>query len=161
MMNTVVLKYFVVAILIVFLGGCATTKGTSSSDLDIEEGEAYASTTLPVTGKLRFSDVPAPAGFKLVQDKSFIFQTEDTRVALLKYTGRAKLPDLIDFYKEQMLLYNWELLNIVEYGKSILNFARSNQTCIVTIESKGMRKIITISLAPKSKGSIELPAQNK
>lgn len=144
----------------VFVCGCATT-GASSSGADSKEGGAYTASTLPVTGKLRFSDVPAPVGFKLLQEQSFIFQTDNTRVALLKYSGRAKLPDLVAFYKEQMLLYNWELLNVVEYDKSILNFTRASETCIVTVESKGMKRIITISLAPRAKGSKGLEAQSK
>jgi len=155
-MNVNLLKYALISF-IVLLSGCATTKNTTSVEGD--EGEVYTSSTLPVTAELRFSDVPVPVGFKLLKDRSFVFQTESTRVALLKYAGRAKLPDLVDFFREQMSLYNWELLNIVEYEKSVLNFARSRQTCIVTIESKGMKKIVTISVAPKAGGSIEAQAK--
>ena len=159
MMKTDYCKFLLAVLLVAALSGCATTKSTGSVDAVGDEDEDYASTTLPVTWDLRFSDVPAPVGFKLIHDRSLVFQTENTRVALLKYAGRAKLPDLVDFYKEQMALYNWELLNIVEYEKSVLNFARSRQTCIVTIEGKGMKKIITISVAPKASGSIETQAQ--
>jgi len=151
------IRYFLLLFLVFSVAGCAAIKGRGASELEEEEG--YAPTTLAVTAKLRFSDVPVPAGFKLIQNKSFVFQTEETRVALMKYSGRAKLQDLVDFYKEQMLLCNWELLNIVEYGRSVLNFERSRQSCIITIESKGMKKIITISVAPKAKGSIETQAQ--
>lgn len=152
-----ILRISLIVILVFSVAGCAAIKGRGSSELEEEEG--YAPTTLAVTAKLRFSDVPVPAGFKLIQNKSFVFQTEETRVALMKYSGRAKLQDLVDFYKEQMLLCNWELLNIVEYGRSVLNFERSRQSCIITLESKGMKKIITISVAPKTKGSIETQAQ--
>ncbi len=152
-----ILKIFLVIILVFSVAGCAAIKGKGSSELEEEEG--YAPTTLAVSAKLRFSDVAVPAGFKLIQNKSFLFQAEGTRVALLKYSGRAKLQDLVEFYKEQMLFYNWELLNVVEYDKSMLNFARAGQTCIITIESRGMKKIITISVAPKAKGSIKTQAQ--
>ena len=152
------LKSFLILISIFLLAGCATTNGSSSSELEAEE-ENFAATTLAVTAKLRFSDLPVPVGFKLIEDKSFVFQAEDTRVALLKYSGRAQLPDVVEFYREQMLFYNWELLNVVEYDRSVLNFERGGQTCIVTIESRGMRKTITISVAPKAKGSIETQAK--
>ncbi len=153
MMQTSLLKQFLILFLSLLLAGCATTSGKGSSELD--EEEAFRTTGLLPAAKLRFSDVPAPAGFKLLQDKSFVFQTDNTRVALLKYSGRAKLQDLVDFYKEQMLLSNWDLLNVVEYGKSVLNFERTGQSCIVSIDSKGMRKVITISVAPKARGSME------
>ena len=154
-----ILRISLILILIFSVAGCAAIKGGDLSELEEEEG--YAPTALAVTAKLRFSDVPVPAGFKLIQNKSFVFQTEGTRVALLKYSGRAKLQDLVDFYKEQMLLCNWELLNVVEYDRSVLNFERGGQTCIITIGSRGMKKIITISVAPKAKGRIEAQAQKE
>ena len=156
-------KIYLIVILLMLLSGfgCATTQGRGASELEEEEAFAAAATTLPVTAKLRFSDVPVPAGFKLIQDKSFVFQTQGTRVALLKYVGRAKLEELVVFYKEQMPYYNWELLNVVEYGKSVLNFEREGQSCIVTIESKGRKKIVTLSVAPRAKGSIEIEDKDK
>ncbi|MBU4141215.1 MAG: hypothetical protein KKA80_04905 [Candidatus Omnitrophica bacterium] len=152
-----ILRISLIVILVFSVAGCAAIKGGDSSELEEEEG--YAPTTLAVTAKLRFHDLPVPRGFKLIQNKSFVFQTEGTRVALLKYSGRSKLQDLVEFYKEQMLFYNWELLNVVEYGKSVLNFERAGQSCIITIEPRGMKKIIIISVAPKAKGSIETQAQ--
>ena len=154
-----ILRISLILILVFSVAGCAAIKGGDSSEL--EEEETYAPTTLAVTAKLRFHDLPVPTGFKLIQNKSFVFQTEGTRVALLKYSGRAKLQDLVDFYKEQMLLCNWELLNVVEYDRSVLNFERGGQTCIITIGSRGMKKIITISVAPKAKGRIEAQAQKE
>lgn len=154
-MNTI-LKTFLIFILLFSLAGCATIKEKVHPESRLaEEEEVYTPITLPATEKLRFHDIPVPKGFKLVSSKSFIFQTEDTRVALLKYIGRAKLHNIVEFYKEQMSFYNWSLLNVVEYGKSVLNFERRGQTCIVTIESQGLRKAITISVAPKAKGSLE------
>lgn len=158
-----ILKTALILSVISVLCGCATTQSENFSEEPVtqETPDAYAATTLPVTEKLRFSDVPVPAGFKLDQNKSFVFQTEDTRVALLKYTGRAKLQDLVEFFKEQLLLYNWELLNIVEYGKSVLNFERGRQSCIITIDSQGMKKTVIISLAPKAKGSLKTETESK
>jgi len=149
-------KYFLIVILAFLLTGCAAINSTDTDLDETEEQEAFTPPSLaPTAARLRFSDLPVPSGFKLIQDKSFIFQTEGVRVALLKYAGRAKVQDLLDFYKEQMILYNWELLNVVEYDRTVLNFERGKQTCIVTIEPRGIKKIITISLAPKATGSIE------
>ena len=152
-------RFLSVIVVLLMFSGCATTKSTTVTET--EEGGVYTSSALPVSGKLRFSDLPVPAGFKLLEDSSFVFETEDTRVALLKYSGRANQQDLLDFYKEQMLLYNWELLNIVEYEKSILNFQRSRQSCIITLESKGRHKVITVSLAPWAKSGLKETAQRK
>jgi len=104
---------------------------------------------------LRFSDVPFPAGFKILRDKSFILESGGVRAGVLRYTGRANVEDVIRFYKEQMAVYNWALLNIIEYGEQILNFERENESCIVTLTTKGGRIDISVSLAPKS--PISLP----
>ncbi len=153
------LRNIIVIILLLSFSGCATTSEQSSFESESEE--THTTSTLAVTAKLRFPDVPVPVGFKLIEDKSFVFQTENTRVALLKYLGRARQEDLVDFYKEQMLFYNWNLLNMVEYERSILNFERAEQSCIITIEPKGRAKIITISVAPKARGNIGTKQQSK
>lgn len=140
--------------LLLSCSGCATTESRNSAQLS-EAGADAGLTTLPVTANLRFEDLPVPVGFKLESNKSFIFQADNTRVALLKYTGRAKPQDLIEFYQTQMLQYNWNLLNVVEYDRSILSFERGKESCLVTIETKGAKKTVTISLAPKAKGSME------
>lgn len=156
-MQACLLRFLLILALLFSLAGCATTTDDRDS-FKFDEEETYTSAGLAVNPKLRFSDLPVPAGFKLIKDKSFVFQTEQTRVALLKYSGRAKLQDLVDFYKEQMSLYNWQLLNVVEYGKTVLNFERAEQSCIVTIEAGGMKQIISICVAPKSKRGIEVEA---
>ena len=148
------MRYLLILLLAFSVTGCATAKSRELAELEEDEGFA-PSGLAPTSAKLRFSDLPVPTGFKLIREKSFIFQAEGVRAALLKYTGRAKAPDLVDFYKEQMLLYNWELLNAVEYGKIILNFERGRQTCIISIESRGLKKLVTISLAPKGGRGLE------
>ena len=72
------------------------------------------------------------------------------RVGVLKYQGKADADRIISFYKEQMAMYNWRLVNIVEYGQRLINFERENETCIITIEPKGNTIFLTISLGPKS-----------
>jgi len=121
------MRYLLILLLVVSLAGCATAKSRELAELEEDDGFA-PSGLAPSTAKLRFGDLPVPTGFKLIRDKSFVFQTEGTRVALLKYSGRAKAHDVVDFYKEHMLLYNWDLLNAVEYNKTILNFERGKQT---------------------------------
>ena len=98
----------------------------------------------------KFADVPVPNGFKLVQDESFSFENGGVRVGVLKYRGKANQEQLINFYKEQMAMYNWNMLNIIEYGQSVLNFERDSETCIVTLSSKGSADTITISMGPKA-----------
>jgi len=102
---------------------------------------------------LKFSDVPIPEGLKPLPQTSYSFENAGVRVAVLKYQGRANIDQLINFYKEQMPMYNWNLINIIEYGQRLLNFERENETCIITIQVAGFwneEALVTISLGPKS-----------
>ncbi|MDD5109378.1 MAG: hypothetical protein PHC29_07775 [Candidatus Omnitrophica bacterium] len=99
---------------------------------------------------LKFNDVPIPVGLKPLPQASYSFESSGVRVGVLKYQGKASPDQIINFYKEQMAMYNWNLVNIVEYGHRLMNFERENESCIVTLEPKGNNVILTISLGPKS-----------
>ena len=110
---------------------------------------------------LKLSDVPIPAGLKPLPQKSYSFENAGVRVAVLKYQGKVNIDQVINFYKEQMPNYNWNLINIVEYGQRLLNFERENETCIITMQVAGFWNedvLVTISLGPKSQA---LPKKSK
>ncbi|MDI6758507.1 MAG: hypothetical protein QMD94_02380 [Candidatus Omnitrophota bacterium] len=122
------------------LFGCATTSSKDTSK---------QSALLEPQSILKFSDIPIPAGFKPLNEKSYSFETSGVRVGVLKYQGKANPDQVVNFYKEQMPIYNWILLNIIEYGNRLLNFDRENETCIIDLATKGNNITLTISLGPK------------
>jgi len=104
---------------------------------------------LEPSAMMKFSDIPVPAGFKLLPQNSYSFESSGVRVGVLKYRGKGSPDQVISFYKEQMPMYSWNLLNIVEYGDRLMNFERENETCIVSLVPKGSSAILTISLGPR------------
>lgn len=126
------------------LAGCTTMSGSSSYS-------GSDDTSLDVAAMLRLNDVPVPAGFKVLNTESFAFQNDVTRVALLKYTGSKTADQVVAFYKQQMPMYNWSPINIIEYERRMLNYEKSSESCIVTIEGKGRKSILTIAISPKSR----------
>ncbi len=100
--------------------------------------------------QFKFNDVPVPVGFKILTLDSYSFETAGIRVGLLKYQGKGKVEQVVNFYKEQMSLYNWNLLNVIEFGEHMLNFEREGETCIINLIPKGNTVFITVSLGPKS-----------
>lgn len=98
---------------------------------------------------LKFADIPVPKGFKFLPADSYAFQSGNVRVGVLVYSGRATADQLIVFYRDQMPIYNWNLLNIIEYGKRMLNFDRENESCVVSIEPKTFKTKVVISIGPK------------
>ncbi|MBL7081525.1 MAG: hypothetical protein ISS44_03065 [Candidatus Omnitrophica bacterium] len=105
----------------------------------------------------RFGDIPVPAGFRLNQEKSFIMESGGVRTGILKYTGKADPTSLIIFYKNQMPIYNWSTLNILQYADQMLNFEKDNESCIITTVCRGNNIELLITLAPK----IPLPVLTK
>lgn len=141
-MKTQAIVLVVIACLISGLYGCTT----ATSQGNVSKSGAL----LEPSGTLKFSDVPVPSGFKSLPQASYSFEAAGVRVGVLKYQGKADPDQVVNFYKEQMPMYNWNLLNVVEYGERILNFDRENETCIVNLLAKGRVVTITVSLGPKS-----------
>ena len=125
------------------LTGCSTfsdNKDVNSTNPAMLEPQAI----------LKFSDIPVPVGLKSLPSQSYSFESSGVRVGVLRYQGKNNPDQVVNFYKEQMAMYNWNLVNIVEYGQRLMNFERENETCIITMEPKGSTVILTISLGPKS-----------
>ncbi|MCM8800635.1 MAG: hypothetical protein NC912_01255 [Candidatus Omnitrophica bacterium] len=125
------------------IGGCTTVSKKDASLIS-------STNPLEPSAMLKFTDIPYPSGFTLIPNESYVFETAGVRVGLLKYQGKADVERIINFYKEQMLMYDWHLLNVVEYGQRLMNFERENETCIINILPKGRLITISILLGPKS-----------
>ncbi|MDP6685795.1 MAG: hypothetical protein QGI05_02460 [Candidatus Omnitrophota bacterium] len=147
--------FMFVSLLVVcaFLSGCATSstnRGYGSTSYDYDESSSTAAAP-PVASLLRFDDVPVPIGFNILAGESFAFQNDQTRVALLKYMGSQNVDLVVDFFKAQMPMYNWDAINVIEYERRVLNYENNVESCIVTIEARGRKSIVTIAISPKSK----------
>lgn len=139
--SSLVLVFLCLCVLVLY--GCAglSKKDVSpAANMDLLESQAL----------LRFSDIPAPVGFKLLPQDSYTFESSGIRVGVLRYQGKADADKVVNFYKEQMSMYNWTLLNAMEYGDRLLNFEREDESCIVTILPKGKNATVIVSLGPRA-----------
>lgn len=145
--------------LVFLVGGIFASSGCSSFRWARGSGSASTSAGVPkqlqVAVDGRFDDIPIPAGFRLDTANSFAFQNDYTRVGLLRYAGGTKASEVVDFYKEQMPLYNWVLINVVEYDRSLLNFEKDRQSCIITCEGTMTKTTLSITIGPKSESSVK------
>jgi len=98
---------------------------------------------------LKFSDIPVPRGFKFLPANSYAFQSGTVRVGVLVYAGRATAEQVVVFYQSQMPMYNWNFLNVIEYGKRLINFDRDSESCVISVEPKMLNTRIIISIGPK------------
>ena len=130
---------------LIFISGCAGLMQRTQ-----RQGPYVEPASTQISDMLKFDDVPIPAGFKSVDNDSFTFQNRDLRLGLLKYTGRVHPDKVVAFFKENMPLYNWSLINVVEYGRRIMNFERAGQSCIVTIEPTSFYTVLIVAVAPRA-----------
>lgn len=128
---------------VALLSGCTTI--SDSSDPKLSGASSLKSQSL-----LKFSDVPVPSGLKALPLESYSFESSGVRVGVLKYIGKHSADQMVSFYKDQMPMYNWTLVNLVEYGQRLMNFEREGESCIITMQPKGSATMLVISLGPKS-----------
>ena len=140
-------RFAFVAILLCALVGCVSMPGRRSA---YSSGTAKDAASLEVANLLRFEDIPVPYVFKIHPEESFAFQNDFSRVGLLRYTGKHSPDELVKFFKEQMPLYRWEMVNIIEFGRRVLNFEKNGQNCIVMVERASSKTSLIIAVAPKS-----------
>ena len=133
----------IIIFVLLLSAGCATSGTVTDNDIK-------ATKALDVSTALKFVDVPVPSGFKMITAQSFTFENDVLRVGILNYKGRSSGDQVVNFFKNQMPLYNWRFTNMLEYGRRILNFEREDQNCIIVIEPQGMSTFVTITVAPKS-----------
>lgn len=132
-------------ILLFSLSGCAALN-RGNKDMAVQA-------PLEPQAVMKFGDIPVPVGFKMIPQQSYSFQNTGIRVGLLKYEGKTGIDQVMSFYKEQMPIYNWNLINIIEYGDRIMNFDRESETCIITLLPKGSSVVVTLAVGPRAQGS--------
>ena len=130
-------------VFIIAVSGCASGGLRRSSGADTPRA-------LEVATHLKFEDVPMPNGFRIIPDDSFIFDNDVTRFGILKYSGSADASTVARFYRDQMPLYNWRFINLMEFNMRIVNFDRDDQTCTIIIEPRHLGTVLTVSVAPKA-----------
>lgn len=109
---------------------------------------------MPVSEFFKFENIPVPEGYKLDKKKSFVFRNDVLLVAFLTYKGKSKADKVAAFFKEQLPLYGWKLINVIEYGERVLNFEMDGQTCIITVDRKG--KTFELATAPRGQKSVNM-----
>jgi nitrous oxide reductase accessory protein NosL len=139
MQNKFLIRAVICFVSFSLLAGCAALEKKDTTNPALLEPQAM----------VKFTDVPVPSGFKFLPKSSYSFETQGVRVGMLKYQGKASPEQIVAFYKEQMAMCNWNLLNIIEYGERQLNFDRDSETCVITLTPRGGSTLVSIALGPK------------
>lgn len=84
-----------------------------------------------------YADVPVPMGFKFLAEASEDSMTGRRRLyARHVYEGRADLFSVLNFYKDRMPQYNWQMVNAVNVkGVHTLQFEKGQESCSMEIRN--------------------------
>lgn len=126
-----------------FFSACAEMQTTSSASGSSVEKES--------TTHYRFTDVPVPGKFKLDRDKSFIYETGNSKIKVgrLFYSGSGKMEEVAAFYQGEMTGHGWALIRSMEQSGITLLYEKQGWSCLVAINSSFGQSTIEIQLGPK------------
>jgi hypothetical protein len=110
-------------IILMVAGGCAATDKNAA--------------LLP-TARTIIADIPVPTTFDLEELRSRTFDNGVFRYVDLLYEGSASKEAVTEFYKNQMPITRWDpLTKHVSQGQTIIEYAKGNERCRVTISGGG------------------------
>ncbi|MBN2713257.1 MAG: hypothetical protein JXR97_12625 [Planctomycetes bacterium] len=86
---------------------------------------------------IQFSDIPVPMGFVLRRNDSFSFQGTSFRFGNFVYEGVWGLQKTMAFYRRQMPLSGWELVEDVDESRDsqIYLYAKGRERCKIRVAS--------------------------
>jgi len=130
--------------------GFDTPTMTSSGDSKGDPGApAQASFT-------RFPDLPMPVSADLQMDQTLIFGTNDTWIGRLVIHSSHSANDMFDFYKREMIGFDWREITSVRSKTSVMTYTRGQRVATIQIEGRTLRgAAITITVSPR--GAEEFP----
>ncbi len=109
--------------------GCAQTPESERSEMIPTPAAIY-----------RFEDVPIPRSLAIEKKESFIYESEAIKTGILVYVGKAKVAELANFFKENMVSHGWKLVSNFERDDALLNFNKPGWACVITILPRVMER---------------------
>lgn len=104
-------------------------------------------------------DIPKPAGFVLVDDRSSAYYAGKVRIARCEYVGPTERTAVKRFYEEYMPSAGFELRRwSLDSGLFNLTFESNAEVCTVRIHPKDWKKrttVLVVEIGPKAKGPTE------
>ncbi len=135
-------KFIAVAMAVVLMAGCATLSRKKAAKTPKKEANAVQRLA---------NNIPLYPKFTYQPDKSFFFESNGVKAGVLVFEGKAKVGDMVNFYKQQMPTYGWTLVSSYQYGdEALLDFNAPNKTCQISIDKKPFSTILTIRTGTKA-----------
>jgi hypothetical protein len=95
-----------------------------------------------------FDDIAVPAGFKLVKDDSFVYQSGSLRNGLLVFEGRVEPISAANFIVAAMTRDGWRMKSSFKYGRSLMLFEKPNKVALVSVKDGMTSTRLEVWVAP-------------
>ena len=106
------------------------------------------------------TDIPMPAGFKLVDDRSMKRASGKHRWANLQFAGPESRDAVYSFYLEYMPSAGFSLRQeTFVAGEYRLRFESSAEECVVRVRRERANTVVVLDIGPRPEGSAEREAK--
>jgi hypothetical protein len=132
------------------LGACTASTASTSADQPVNSS---AQNYEDLNYYYEFDDILIPKELDFQSDDSYTLDNRKFRVGIMKFTGRVEIPDLLQFFLNNMAKDNWEKIAAVKGKTSILSFEKFNKSCVIQVEDTFARDTVTIIAVETKDGS--------
>lgn len=139
-------KGFVLFVMMLFIvSGCAYfNKGTAKEEPAPPKFEQLNQ------AYYGFPDVPVPKELRLINEKSFIYETTNLRAGVLVLRGNVDLQSLENYFKINMIKNGWKFVNSFKFKDVALNFTKEDKTCNIKMTKESFDAEVEIWVGPST-----------
>ncbi len=131
------------------LTSCATTSSQQSASVAVQKKSVE---------EILGENVPIFPGFSMQTEKSFIYESGNIKVGRVVFTGKAKVKDIVSFYKDSLPQMGWEPVVVTIYGNQAkMVFITPDQTLQIDIVKGFSETTLIVQLGPR--GELTIPKE--
>lgn len=102
----------------------------------------------------QFTDIPIPSSASLDNERSLVLGSQDAWLGRVVLNTSSSLPNMFEFYTNEMRRFGWSEVTTVRGDPSTLTFTRANRVATVRIESRTIRgALVSITMSPRGQES--------
>jgi len=141
-------RYFVFPFVFLLLAGCAVNSASQRGSVTTEVQQ--------IKTKM-FDDIPVYPGFKLIPEKSFVYESGNVKVGRLIFRGKSSINDMVNYYKNTLPEQGWEPISISIYGKDAnLTYVTSDRVLQLRMTQGFSETTLIIQVGPRGELTSEL-----
>lgn len=146
-------KFCIILTLLFVFAGCTARNTTSTAQ---EPAENRQATYQEPDYYMDFDDIMIPKEINYDADNSYKLDNSKFRAAIMRFTGRVQVMELINYFLNNMTKDNWTLVsNNKASTVHVMTFEKYNKSCVIQVDDSFATAKTTI-FAVEVKGGTSL-----